>query len=103
MPVRKGMFEVRLYYNNLRAFTGFSFPWESIWIARVPWKVAFFVWIAALGKIPTIDNFHKRHILIVVDWCCMCKSSGESIDHLLLHCSMETDIWSRVLKLFGLT
>ena len=26
-----------------------------------------------------------------------------SIDRLLLHCSMATDIWSRVLTLFGLT
>ena len=26
----------------------------------------------------------NRHV-IVVDWCCTCKKSEESIDHLLLH------------------
>jgi hypothetical protein len=28
-----------------------------------------------------LDNLRKRNI-VVVEWCCMCKKSGESIDHL---------------------
>ena len=71
-------------------------------MAKVPWKVAFFVWTATHGKILTIDILCERYLLIV-DWCCRCKSSRKSIDHLLLHCSMAIDIWSRVLTLFGLT
>jgi hypothetical protein len=31
----------------------------------------------------------------------MCKKSGESIDHLLLHCDVARDIWSYFLILFG--
>jgi hypothetical protein len=49
--------------------------------------VAFFAWSAALGKILTIDNLGKQHI-IVVDRCCMCKRNGESMDYLLLHCDV---------------
>jgi hypothetical protein len=60
----------------------------------------FLVWVAALEKILTIDNLCKKHILIV-DWCCMCKWSGESIDHLLLCCLTMIDIWSFVFALFG--
>ena len=28
----------------------------------------------------------------MVDWCCMCKKSEESIDHLLLHCEVAI-VW----------
>jgi len=42
---------------------------------------------AALGKILTHDNLCRRYI-VVVEWCCMCKKNGESIDNLLLHCGV---------------
>jgi hypothetical protein len=45
------------------------------------------VWTVALGKILTHDNLRRHHI-VVVEWCCMCKKNGESIDHLLLHCGV---------------
>jgi hypothetical protein len=31
----------------------------------------------------------------------MCKKSGESIEHLLLHCDVAHDIWSFFYRLFG--
>ena len=33
------------------------------------------------------DNLKKRRIT-VVDWCCVCKCSGETVDHSLLHCDI---------------
>ncbi len=54
---------------------------------------------AALGSLLTIDNFRKRN-LIILDWCCICKQSGESVDHLLLHCSLARELWSMVFVLF---
>jgi hypothetical protein len=60
------------------------------------------VWTAALGKILTVDNLRKRGVL-VVGWCCMCKRSGESIDHLLLHCDVARDLWSAIFSLFSVT
>jgi hypothetical protein len=38
----------------------------------------------------------------VVDWCCMCKKSRESIDHLLLHCEMASVLWNSIFSLVGL-
>jgi hypothetical protein len=59
----------------------------------------FFVWTAALGKILTHDNLRRR-LIVVLEWCCMCKH-GESIDHLLLHCDVARVIWSFFYSLFG--
>jgi hypothetical protein len=36
-----------------------------------------------------------------MDWCCMCKRSGESINHLLLHCEVAGTLWSVLFTLFG--
>ena len=57
----------------------------------------FFNWLAL--KILTIDNLHKKHVLII-DWCCICKRGA--IDYLLLHSSLATDIWSFFFTLFGI-
>ena len=48
------VFEVKAYYRVLQAGVSCSFPWKSIWKVRVPLKVAFLSWTAALGKILTI-------------------------------------------------
>ena len=55
-----------------------------------------------LGKVPTLDNLRKRGI-IVVRWCCMCKHSGEFVNHLLLHCEVAQALWSVVFSLFDVT
>jgi len=101
-PFKKGLFEVRSFYEELIRKDGPSFPsfpWKNIWCVKAPTMVAFFVWSATLGKILTHDNLRKRNV-IVIEWC-LCKKSGESIDHLLLHCEIVRDLWSYILILFG--
>ena len=61
--------------------------------------MAFFIWTAALDKILTIDNLGLRKIRIT-NWCYMCKCNGEFVDHLLLHCSIASNLWSMILGLF---
>ena len=72
-----------------------------MWQSKVPPRVAFFSWTAALGKILTIDNLRKRH-LVILEWCYMCKRCGESVDHLLLHFLLAFEMWSMVFCLFGI-
>jgi hypothetical protein len=71
----------------LHQFLLFIFIFESVWRTKVPLRVGFFVWSAALGKIFTMDNLWKQ-LVIVVDRCCMCKRNGESVDHIFLHCEV---------------
>jgi hypothetical protein len=98
-PSKRKLFEVSSFFGVLSLSSDryevgcSSFPWKGILKVKVLRRVSFFVWMASLGKILTLDNLCKRG-LIVVDWCCMCKRSGESINHLLLHCEVACTLWS---------
>ena len=39
----------------------------------------------------------------ILDWCCLCKCNGESVDHLLLHCGEVFRLWSFALRSFGVS
>jgi hypothetical protein len=69
----------------------FTFSLEEYWRVNALSRVAFFVWMAALEKILTLDNMRKRHV-IMVDWCHMWKKSEESIDHFLFHCEVVGEL-----------
>uniref|UniRef100_A0A2N9HT93 Reverse transcriptase zinc-binding domain-containing protein n=1 Tax=Fagus sylvatica TaxID=28930 RepID=A0A2N9HT93_FAGSY len=53
------------------------------------------------GKVLKIDYLRKRQ-LVLLDWCCMCKEDGESIDHLFLHCNVANELWKLVFSMFGI-
>ena len=94
------IFSVKSCYSYLSTPSPRSFPWKGVWKSKVPPRVAFFSWTAALEKILTIDNLRKRG-LILVDWCCLCRESGESPDHILLHCKVARELWNMVFVMFG--
>ena len=95
---RSGKFEVRSYYKLLSSRGVPDFPCRSVWQAKVPHKVAFFTWLAALGKNITIDNLHRRKVCIL-DWCFMCKRAGETGEHL---CEYVRELWSMLFCIFGI-
>jgi hypothetical protein len=94
-------FQVRSFYLVLSSKEGVLFPWKCIWKPKVPPRVAFFIWTVALGRILTADNLRRSNI-ILVDWCCLCKEDGETIDHLFLHCKVARELWNSVFNLFGM-
>ena len=96
----KDGFQVKDYYRDILPQSGITLPWRSIWKSKAPPRVAFFVWTAALGRILTTDNLRHRRVL-VLDYCWMCKRNGESISHLLLHCSYATELWNFFLNILG--
>jgi hypothetical protein len=65
------------------------------------WALLFFAWSVALGKILTMDNLRKQHV-IVVDWCCICKMDGDSMD-LLLHCEVAYALLNAIFSRVRLT
>jgi hypothetical protein len=101
MPSKRKNFEVKSYYKMRVNSESMDGPWKIIWKSKAPPRVAFFVWMPVLGKILTMDNLRKKNI-IVTEWCCMCKKSGESIDHVLLHCEVASKVWNMVCQLFGI-
>jgi hypothetical protein len=94
-------FQVQSYYKEICSSRTGSFPGKSIWKSKVPPRIAFFTWPAALGTILTAENL-RRCGIVLVSWCCMCKASGESVEHLLLHCPYAKEMWDMVFALFGI-
>lgn len=91
-PFQRRKFEVKSNYHELSILANSHFPWKSIWRTKAILRVAFFVWTAALGRILTLDNLRNRNV-IVVDWGCIYKKSGESINH-LLHYELARELCS---------
>ena len=77
-PNKSKGFEVGSYYWLLCPSNSGHFPWIIIWISKIPSRVAFFSWSAALGRILTVDKLWKRGIN-VIDWCVMHKRNGENV------------------------
>ena len=93
-------FKVSEFYLSLFSTSDNLFLWKSMWCSNIPLRVAFFSWTAALGKILTLDRLWNKGVP-VMDWCYMCKRSGELVNHLLLHCPIAFELWSMVWSLFG--
>ena len=62
-PTMRRGFEVQGFYHSL-SLSVIDFPRKMMWQSKVPPRVAFFSWTAALGKILTTDNLWKRHIIV---------------------------------------
>lgn len=86
---RSGKFETWHFYQEICGATNSPCPCKGIWKVKILKRVAFFMWTTALCQILSLDNLMRRG-LPQVNWCCMCKSTGESVDHLLLlHCEVS--------------
>lgn len=83
------IFYTRSFYKEIWGATSTLFPWKGIWLVKVPKRVLFLLWTAALGNILTLDNLIKRG-LPKVNWCCMCCNNGESVNHLLIDCDITS-------------
>ena len=88
------------YYKKLQGTNDILFPWKIIWFVKAPRRVSFFVWTATWGRILTHDNLIKRGFSLV-GWCCMCRRSGETVDHLPLYCDVAYGMWCIVLVFLG--
>ena len=97
---KNGDFDIRSFYNKLSSPLPIIFPWKGVWKVKAPWRVSFFVWTAIWDRILTRDNLRGRR-LDSFDWCIMCRSNGETVDHLLLRCGKAYRLWTLVYRSFG--
>jgi hypothetical protein len=68
---KKGLFKVKSFCS-LTCSGSSRFPWKRVWHTQAPSRAAFFVWYATLGKILTLDNLKKQHV-IMIKRCYVCK------------------------------
>uniref|UniRef100_A0A5B7BNT2 Reverse transcriptase zinc-binding domain-containing protein n=1 Tax=Davidia involucrata TaxID=16924 RepID=A0A5B7BNT2_DAVIN len=77
-----------------------AFPWRLVWKVGAPTKVAFFTWEVQWEAILTMSNLQRRGFKLA-SRCPMCKMEEETVNHLLIHCGVASDLWSLILSLFG--
>ena len=97
---KNGNFDVRSFYNKLRSPLPIIFPWKGVWKVKAPRRVSFIVWTIVWDRTFIGDNLRGRG-MDFVDWCIICRSNRETVDHLLLHCGKAYQLWSLVFRSFG--
>ncbi|KAJ9683534.1 hypothetical protein PVL29_019210 [Vitis rotundifolia] len=95
---KRGQFRVKEAYSLLARSDDIGFPSRNIWVARVPTKVAFFAWEATWGKVLTLDRLQRRGLQLP-NRCFLCGCEEESVNHILIHCTVVRALWDIV---FGL-
>ncbi|KAG7600321.1 Reverse transcriptase zinc-binding domain [Arabidopsis suecica] len=68
----------------------------SIWFKGATPRNSFHMWIAQLDRLPTRSRLLSWGMQ-VSPLCCLCSSSTETRDHLLLTCSYSASVWSLTL------
>lgn len=97
-----GKFLVKSLYLALAGSRRNSFPWKVVWKSKAPSRVAFFAWEASQEAILTGDKLRARK-RIYVNRCFMCKEDEESVNHLLLHCSIARELWNSLFLLANIS
>lgn len=100
-PTKKGVFEVKAFYNMSLVPDSSYFPRMIIWQNKAPLRAKCFEAIV-LGTILTLNDVSKRQVVVIDDWRCICKWMGETIDQLLSHCREASTIYKTIFGLFGI-
>ncbi|RVW60935.1 Golgin candidate 5 [Vitis vinifera] len=97
---KSGRYKVKMAYSGLVNPSDIVFPEKSIWVNSVPTKVAFFAWEASWEKVLTLDRLQRRgwHL---PNCCFLCGCAEESVNHILIHCTVVRALWELVLGLVG--
>lgn len=68
----------------------------------IPLKIKCFIWKVCLGRIPVQTNLTKRGILVQSTLCPLCNTSQETVDHMLVGCSIAVEVKDWILKWCGI-
>lgn len=77
---------------------------KGIWVGLVPHRIELFVWLALMGKINTRSKLAALGIIQSnCNICPLCMIEAESPEHLLLHCSVASQIWLWWIELWQIS
>ena len=79
IPLQKGIFKVKDFFEALSIAEGSGFLWKSVWRTKSPQGLRFLCSRWALGKIITLDNLRKKQVLSLIDAACARKMESQSI------------------------
>ncbi|KAG9441971.1 hypothetical protein H6P81_017825 [Aristolochia fimbriata] len=96
-----GSYTVASAYTHLLGNPSGSSQAKLAWKMEAPPKVKMFIWSVAHNRILTRENLVRRGIPLPSLLCPLCEDKQESVDHLLLQCTMAWHIWSWFIDLFG--
>jgi hypothetical protein len=71
---------------------------KSIWKCSAPSKVAGFVWLVLLDRVPTRVNLRRRQIVLGEgNYCCpFCGEDEETTVHLFVYCKCVVQVWRQI-------
>lgn len=72
--------------------------WKRVWKNSAPTKVKCFTWLVDRKACLTRQVLWKKG-KIIISWCSLCGKTGETKNHLFLHCPFTTQIWSMFLNI----
>ena len=98
---KNGQFRVKKAYSLLVSPIVSVFLNSCIWVDKVPTKIAFFAWEATWGKMLTLDRLQKRGWQLP-NCCFLCDCEEETVNHILIHCTVVKVLWDIVIDLFGI-
>ncbi|OVA20230.1 Reverse transcriptase zinc-binding domain [Macleaya cordata] len=97
---KSGEFTVSSCYQLCHKSPPPDFPHKQVWDPIAPTKITFFAWQLHHNAIMTQDNMAKRgHV--VVNRCVMCRMNAESVNHLMIHCPIASEVWNIFFDGFG--
>eukprot|EP00253_Pinus_taeda_P006972 PITA_06972 len=74
---------------------------KNLWKLKCPLKARIFLWCILKRKIPTWDILQSR-FFIGPGRCLLCKSDGETINHLFTSCPVSLRIWGELIGLLNI-
>ena len=98
-----GLFTIKSFFSVLSNHIDPtpSFLVDFVWKSQAPFKVKSFVWLVALKKVNTNDMLQLRRSYKALNpsVCLLRMESGETVNHIFLHCPLSLRLWHRLLSL----
>eukprot|EP00253_Pinus_taeda_P001598 PITA_01598 len=101
---KTGVYSPKDGYSFLMNKKGWAVPewWsKNLWKLKCPLKARIFLWCILKRKIPTWDILQSR-FFIGPGRCPLCKSDGETINHLFTSCPVSLRIWGELIGLLNI-